>query len=200
MSPRLAAISVAGAMVVSVVASCTADAGAQALQPRRSVTGHASAAGTLIAPAAACPFQERIGAAPAIQEQAMLCLVDYARRESGLASLAPVTQLESSAAHKSHDMLECEEFSHFACDREFIFWIRATGYMSVPCWHVGENIAWGRGEMGTARSIFIALIRSETHRRNILGEYTGIGIDTRVGDLGWEGTVQVWTQDFGAQC
>jgi uncharacterized protein YkwD len=199
MSSRLAAISTAGALVLAVVAIAAAGAGAQAIQKRTAI-GHTSAAGELIAPLAACPQQDQLAAPPSIQEEAMLCLIDYARGELGLPSLAPVSELEFSAAHKSRDLLDCDDFSHFASGREFNYWIRASGYMSVPCWHVGENIAWGRGELGTARSIFTALIRSDTHRRNILGEYTGIGIDTRVGDLGWQGTVQVWTQHFGSQC
>jgi uncharacterized protein YkwD len=156
--------------------------------------------GPLIAPPAACPAPDRPGTAAAAQEQAMLCLIDFARRGAGLPGLAPLDPLATSAALKSRDMLACDEFSHFACDREFTYWIRAGGYMSVPCWHVGENIGWGRGTEGTLRSTFIALMRSDLHRRNILGDYTGIGIDTRLGNLGWQGTVQVWTQHFGSQC
>jgi uncharacterized protein YkwD len=200
MGPRLATSSAAGALVLAVVAIGAAGAGAQAIQKARSATGHTSVAGDLIAPPAACPGHDRIDAPPPVQEREMLCLVDFARRESGLPSLAPISELEFSAAHKTRDMLDCDEFSHFACDREFTYWIRISGYMSVPCWHVGENIAWGRGELGSARAIFVALIRSESHRRNLLGDYTGIGIDTRVGNLGWHGTVQVWTQHFGSQC
>jgi uncharacterized protein YkwD len=130
----------------------------------------------------------------------MLCLIDFARRASGLPSLDRVPDLASSAAHKSRDMLRCNAFSHEACGREYSHWIRASGYMSVPCWRIGENIAWGRGRSGSPRSIFIALIHSASHRRNILGRFTEVGIDTRTGNLSPLGRVQVWTQDFGSQC
>jgi uncharacterized protein YkwD len=154
----------------------------------------------LLAPPNVCPGGERVGAPAIAQEQTMLCMVQYARQASGLPSLTVNSALEASAAQKSHDMLACQEFSHNACGREFSYWIRASGYMSVSCWHVGENLAWGRAGMGTARAIFIAFLQSDTHRHNMLGEYTSIGIDTRVGNLGWQGTVQVWAQHFGSQC
>ncbi len=200
MGSRLSAPPMVGALVLLVAAICVTEAGAQTQQQKPFPTGHKSEVGTLIAPPVACPSQDRLGVPAAAQEQAMLCLVDFARRGAGLPSLAPLEALTTSAALKSRDMLACDDFSHFACGREFAFWIRAGGYTSVPCWHVGENIAWGRGGEGTPREIFIGLMRSETHRHNVLGDYAGIGIETRVGNLGWQGSVQVWTQHFGSQC
>lgn len=166
---------------------------------RRAATLSGPLAG-LVAPPAVCLGGERPGVPAPAQEQTMLCLVDYARQAEGLPGLTPNPALEGSAALKSRDLIACQEFSHYACGREFDYWIRASGYMSVPCWHVGENIAWGRGSLGTPRAIFITFLQSDTHRHNMLGEYTAIGIDTRVGKLGWQGTVQIWTQHFGSQC
>src|SRR5262245_32062270 len=107
MGSRLAGRFAAGALILLVVGATATEAGAQAIQQRHSPLGHQSVAGGLIAPPAACPGADRAGAPVVAQEQAMLCLVDFARREMGLPSLAPVPALETSAAHKSADMLGC---------------------------------------------------------------------------------------------
>ena len=130
----------------------------------------------------------------------MLCLVGLARRQAGLPPLTPVDPLAGSAGLKSHDIFACDDFSHFACGNPFSLRIHESGYTSVPCWRIGENIAWGRGQLGTPRAIFRALMRSRTHRENILGDYQHIGIDSSFGSLGLLGPVTVWTQHFGAHC
>lgn len=158
-----------------------------------------AAGGSLIAPAAACP-QTQLDAVPAAQEQAMLCMTNFARERSGERTLEVNATLEESARDKSRDILRCDSFSHNACGREFTYWMRATGYLSTECWHAGENLAWGADEYGTVRSIFRAWMRSPTHRENILGNYTQIGIDLQAGTLeGLSGT-HVWTEHFGSHC
>ena len=104
--------------------------------------------GELIASSAACPDQEDLGAPAADQEQTMTCMVNFARNQAGLGELADSGALAQSAHDKSRDILSCDSFSHFACGREFTYWMRATGYLSTPCWRVGENLAWGTGEYG----------------------------------------------------
>jgi uncharacterized protein YkwD len=160
----------------------------------------ASAATTsLVAPASVCP-QSKLDAPAEAQEQAMLCLTNYARSQTGMTQLEATAELEESAADKSGDILRCDSFSHYACGREFTYWMRETGYLSAECWRAGENLAWGANEYGTVTSIFRAWLRSPEHRANLLGEYTQIGINLKVGRL--EGTrgVHVWTQHFGQHC
>jgi uncharacterized protein YkwD len=160
----------------------------------------ASAAG-LIASTGACPAQDRVDAPAAAQEEAMLCMTNYARTRAGLAALGVSAPLSESAADKSRDILDCNSFSHYACGREFTYWMRATGYLSSPCWQAGENLAWGDGEYGTVGSIFRAWMRSPEHRANILdGGFTQIGINLQVGELGGRSGIDVWTQHFGSQC
>jgi uncharacterized protein YkwD len=158
------------------------------------------ATGRLVAPPTSCPGQENLEAPPEAQEQTMRCMVDFARRQAGLGGLTDSEALDLSAGEKAGDILECDSFSHFACGREFSYWIRESGYMSTPCWHVGENLAWGTGEYGTARSIFQAWMRSPDHRKNILGEYQELGMSVQVGTLGGQPGTRVWTQHFGTQC
>ncbi len=158
------------------------------------------AGAALIAPVATCPGQVNAAASPATQEQAMRCMTDFARAQAGLGALADAPQLDLSAQEKGADVLRCDSFSHTACGREFTYWIRQSGYMSEACWHVGENLAWGVGSYGTARSIFRAWMRSPEHRRNILGDYEALGINLQAGELeGRPGTI-VWTAHFGSHC
>jgi len=158
-----------------------------------------AAGGGLIAPVGACP-QTRLDASVAAQERAMLCMTNFARESSGVVALDINATLEESARDKSHDILRCDSFSHYACGREFTYWMRATGYLSTECWHAGENLAWGADEYGTVRSIFRAWMRSPTHRQNILGNFTQIGIDLQTGRLEGIAGTHVWTEHFGSHC
>ncbi|HYJ22798.1 MAG TPA: CAP domain-containing protein [Solirubrobacterales bacterium] len=159
----------------------------------------ATAAG-LIAPASACPNQEDRAASAAAQEQTMLCMTNFARAASGQGGLEATAALAESARDKARDIFECDSFSHYACGREFTYWMRATGYLSAQCWKVGENLAFGSGEYGSVRSIFRAWMRSPEHRANILGEFSQIGIDIQTGTLGGSARTSVWTQHFGSHC
>jgi uncharacterized protein YkwD len=159
-----------------------------------------TAAAGMIAPAGACPDQESRAAPAAVQEQAMLCMTNFARAQVGEGALEDTATLRESAADKVGDVLGCESFSHTACGREFTYWMRATGYLSAQCWRVGENLAWGAGEYGTVRSIFRALMRSPEHRANILGDFSQVGIDLQTGPLNGSPRAGVWAQHFGSHC
>ena len=157
----------------------------------------ASATG-LVAPPGTCP--EAPGGAAA-EEATMLCLTNYARAQAGEDPLEPAAALQDSAAEKAEDIINCDSFSHFACGREFSYWIRANGYMSTECWHVGENLAWGTGRYGTVSSIFRAWLRSTEHRENLLdARFTQVGIDRRVGQLEGQRGAHIWAQAFGSHC
>ncbi len=162
--------------------------------------GAPTAGANLIAPPSACPDQGTASASAATQEQTMLCMTNFARDRLGEPSLEDAEALDESARDKAHDILECDSFSHYACGREFTYWIRASGYMSAQCWHVGENLAWGTDSYGTVRSIFRAWMRSPEHRANILGAYSQIGIDLQTGDLSGRPGTRVWAQHFGSHC
>jgi uncharacterized protein YkwD len=166
------------------------------------IAPHAAAEGSgyLIAPTSTCPGQDRLDASAATQESTMRCMTNFARERNGEAELSTAQQLERSAADKGDDILRCDSFSHFACGREFTYWMRQTGYISSECWRVGENLAWGTGGYGTVRSIFRAWMRSPGHRENILGEFSQIGVSLRVGTLAGQPNTHVWAQHFGSHC
>jgi len=158
-------------------------------------------ASSLFASASECPGQSNLAAPADAQEQAMRCMVDYARGSVGLSPLAEAPQLDASATAKAADVLSCDSFSHDACGRDFTYWMRAVGYIAPSsCWHAGENLAWGAESYGTVRSIFQAWMRSPAHRRNILGAYDEAGVSLQVGDLEGQSGVHVWAQHFGSHC
>jgi uncharacterized protein YkwD len=159
----------------------------------------ASAAG-LMAPASACP-RTPTSAQDAAQEEAMLCLTDYARSQVGAGPLEETSLLQESAADKAADIFNCDSFSHYACGREFTYWMRSDGYLSTPCWLAGENLAFGTGSYGSVASIFRAWLRSTEHRENLLdAEFTQVGISLRTGELEGSPGTHVWAQHFGTHC
>jgi uncharacterized protein YkwD len=164
------------------------------------VTAASASAGGLVAPPDACPGQTKLDAPVAAQERTMLCLANFARAQYGLGPLAVNAELESSAREKTRDIFRCDSFSHYACGREFAYWIRASGYLSAECWRAGENLAFGSGTYGSVRSIFRAWMRSPEHRENVLGDYAETGIDVATGTLEGFGGTRVWTQHFGSHC
>jgi uncharacterized protein YkwD len=173
-------------------------AGHQAV--KRASPARDAAGGSLIASPAACPRQESAAAGAEAQLQAMRCMTNFARARAGLGPLSDSPQLDLSAREKAADLLACDSFSHQACGREFTYWMREAGYLSAPCWHVGENLAWGSAEFGTVRSIFRAWMRSPDHRRNVLGDYSQLGLDLTAGELEGQPGAHVWTAHFGSRC
>jgi uncharacterized protein YkwD len=155
---------------------------------------------SLVAPPSACPNQTEIGDAPAVQERAMRCMTDYARRHIGLGGLGNARVLDHSALRKSSDIIRCDSFSHYACGRQFTYWMQRTGYLAARCWRAGENIAWGVGDWASVRSIFVAWLHSPEHRANLLGRYSAIGVALRVGSLEGHHRAHIWTQEFGSHC
>jgi uncharacterized protein YkwD len=155
---------------------------------------------SLVAPTSVCPNQTNSGDSAAVQEEAMRCMTNFARQHDGLGDFGNASPLDHSATRKNDDILRCDTFSHYACGRNFTYWMQRSGYLAARCWRAGENIAWGTDEDGTVRSIFIAWLHSPEHRANLLGRYSQIGIAVSVGTLEGHRDAHVWTQDFGSHC
>lgn len=155
----------------------------------------------LMAPPSVCKHQRSRTDSAAIQEQAMRCMTNFARRHAGRHRLGDVSRLDRSAGHKSRDIVRCDSFSHYACGRDFTFWMRRVGYIPTSCWRAGENIAWGSGGRGTVRSIFRTWMHSPGHRENILARgYGHLGVGLDVGSLSRHRRAHVWVQHFGEHC
>lgn len=147
-----------------------------------------------------CPGKDDADAPRAVQLEAMRCLIDFSRRDAGLASLSGSDRLDRAADAKAADILRCDDFSHYACGRDFDYWLGRVGYLRARCWRVGENLAWSSSPRATARQIFRLLIHSPKHRANILGPFSQIGLGLRVGSLRGHDAAHVWTQHFGSHC
>jgi uncharacterized protein YkwD len=198
MAPKLAFLVTA---VLAFVLAGSASALALGVQFQRTAERSnvpSQPANSLIAPTAACPDQAN--ASTTAQEQSMRCMIDFARAHAGLGELDDSQQLDLSAAEKAGDVLRCNSFSHTACGREFTYWMDQAGYTSDPCWHVGENLAFGTGTYGMARSIFQAWMRSPTHRQNILGDYEDLGLSRQTGELDGRAGATIWAAHFGSHC
>jgi uncharacterized protein YkwD len=204
MGPKLsAAAAVAALACLALVPNAAAlGVGQQraVAQPERPAAARAATTNPLLAPAAVCPDQDSLASPTAAQPRAMICLTNFARARSGLGELAEAEELDRSAAGKAGDVLRCDSFSHFACGREFTYWIRESGYIGEGCWRAGENLAWGADEYGSVRAIFLAWMSSPTHRRNILGAYEQVGIGLLTGSLEGRPGARVWVAHFGSHC
>ena len=165
------------------------------------LTGNRGALRLLAAPTTDCVGADDPRASNTVQETAMYCLLNYARQTAGLPKLNDYRKLDGSAANKSADILRCNEFSHEACGRDFLYWFRRAGYLNARCWWAGENLAWGSGSLGSARSIMKAWLHSPSHRANMLSaDYNETGISLRVGGLSGSSDAHVWVNHFGRHC
>ncbi len=159
------------------------------------LTGTASAGYEhLLASESACPGQSDAAVAVAEQEKAMLCMVNFARRQSGVAPLSADALLMDAADRKAQDILRCQAFSHTACGREFTYHIKAVGY---PFRTAGENIAWGSGSYGTVRRIMTGWLNSTGHRTSLLSaSFADQGIGLVKGTFSGYAGAQIWVNQF----
>jgi uncharacterized protein YkwD len=152
---------------------------------------------------AACPGADLVPTAGNLPQvgQATLCLLNNERAAAGLRPVAEAQGLTQPSAAYSTRMVAENFFAHVAPDgSSLVDRLTAARYIDPDGdWTVGENIAWGQGDLATPRNITVAWMNSPGHRHNILsGEFTevGIGIATGTpGDPSWGAT---YTTDFGA--
>jgi uncharacterized protein YkwD len=130
------------------------------------------------------------------------CLLNKKRRMQGLRRLRGNGRLHRAAGRHVADMAQNHSFSHTSISgASFLDRIRRTGYLRrVRSWSVGENIAWGTGELSTPRSIVAAWMRSPGHRANILSRRfreIGIGISYGAPVRSSARPAATYTTDFG---
>lgn len=111
------------------------------------------------------------------------CLVNVERSKRGLRKLKPNTKLTKAARKYARLMVKAQFFDHVSPGGSTpVKRIKATGYMSGALgWSVGENLAWGTGELSTPKSIVRSWMKSPGHRANILRRgfrELGMGVST----------------------
>ena len=181
-SPRRAATLLA----TSVAVALAAPAGAQAT-----------------AQSAACPGADVVPTAAnlPLTAQATLCLLNDERATHGLRPVTEAPGLTRPSVAYSQRMVAENFFAHVAPDgATLVDRLVAAGYIERDGdWVVGENIAWGQGDLATPRNIVIAWMNSPGHRHNILtGEFDEIGIGIALGTPGDPSWGATYTTDFGA--
>jgi uncharacterized protein YkwD len=178
---------------------------------RNAATALAVAVAALATPAgarasaqdAACPGADVVPTAGniAVVAQATLCLLNNERAAAGLHPLTEAPGLTRPSAAYSARMVSENFFAHVAPDGATLTdRLEANGYIEPDGdWTVGENLAWGQGDLATPRNIAVAWMNSPGHRANILtGEFTEVGLGIvpgTPGDPSWGAT---YTTDFGA--
>ena len=168
---------------------------------KKALHGNKHALRVLSAPNSACAGADDPNANVGLQQSAMSCLINYARSQAGVGRLNEYGKLDASSGNKAGDILRCNQFSHEACGRDFTYWMRRSGYMNAKCWYAGENLAWGTGSLGSARSIMSAWLHSPDHRANLLStNYQQYGISLRIGGLSGNSNAHVWVNHFGRHC
>jgi uncharacterized protein YkwD len=139
----------------------------------------------------------------AVVRAAVLCLHNRERSARGLPALREHAKLREAAEGHSESMVADRFFSHDSpggadmTDR-----ILGTGYARDQGWSLGENIAWGTGDLATAAEIHRAWMRSAGHKANILRRQfreigIGIALGAPVDTGGLDGAT--YTADFGVR-
>jgi uncharacterized protein YkwD len=133
---------------------------------------------------------------------AVLCLTNEERSELRLPALRENAKLRKAALGHSGDMVRDGYFAHTAPDGDtFVDRILTARYARKnDGWSLGENLAWGTGDLGTARGVHDAWMKSSGHKANIVkSAYREIGIGIRVGVPNNAEVGATYTTDFGVK-
>ena len=132
---------------------------------------------------------------------ATLCLLNAERSDRGLKTLKPARQLQRAALGHGSDMVANSYFAHDGRNgSKPAQRVRATGYLSKGgAWRIGENLAWGTGDLATPRAIMAAWMNSAGHRANILQpQYREIGFGVIAGNpSSRDGAGATFVTEFG---
>jgi uncharacterized protein YkwD len=141
----------------------------------------------------------------AATRHATLCLLNHERRSHGLHRLRSSGKLRRAATAYSWAMVRNDFFDHVSPGGSTLVGrVRKTAYLaSARGWSLGENIAWGAGNLATPRQTMRAWMHSAGHRHNILTRsFTEIGIGVAPGApvrLPAGMPAATYTTDFGSR-
>jgi uncharacterized protein YkwD len=133
---------------------------------------------------------------------AVLCLHNQIRAQKGLPLLKDNAKLRKAATGHSSAMVSQGYFDHTTPSGDtFVDRILAARYVKAnDGWTLGENLAWGTGELSTANGLMNAWMNSSGHKANILKKaYREVGIGIRLGVPSDEAVGATVTADFGAK-
>lgn len=158
------------------------------------------------ASAASCSNTDVVPSAANIAtvKSATLCLLNRERTSRGRSKLRSDRQLAKAAQRFSASMVRQRFFDHVSPSGSTLASRvrRGTSYLRgrVRSWSLGENIAWGSGELASPRQIVRSWMKSPGHRRNILDRrfrHIGLGVATGAPDDVQGQPAATYTTDFG---
>jgi uncharacterized protein YkwD len=133
---------------------------------------------------------------------AVLCLHNKLRAQNHLPLLKENAKLRKAAVAHSSDMVDEGYFDHTApTGSTFVDRVLGAGYARrTDGWTLGENLAWGTGDLSTPTGVMQAWMNSAGHKANILKRaYREVGIGVRLGVPNDNGVGATFTADFGAK-
>lgn len=133
---------------------------------------------------------------------AILCLHNQIRSQKGLPLLKENAKLRKAALGHSSAMVSQGYFDHTSPDGgTFVDRVIGAGYAKRnDGWTLGENLAWGTGELSSADGLMDSWMNSSGHKANILKKaYREVGIGIRVGVPSDEAVGATVTTDFGVK-
>jgi uncharacterized protein YkwD len=133
---------------------------------------------------------------------AILCLHNEVRASKDLPALKESARLRRAAAGHSRAMVSDGFFEHTTpagvtmIDRI----LRARYVDRDESWTLGENLAWGTGELATPRGAIAAWLESPGHRANLLKRsFRELGVGVVLGNPSSGDAGATYTVDFGAR-
>ena len=133
---------------------------------------------------------------------AVLCLHNQIRQQRNLPLLKENSKLQKAGTGHSNEMVDEGYFDHTAPDgTTFVDRILGARYAKRNGdWTIGENLAWGTGDMSTPAGVMQAWMNSSGHKANILKRaYREIGLGIRLGTPGDAGVGATFSAEFGAR-
>jgi uncharacterized protein YkwD len=156
------------------------------------------------AAAQACANTDLLPAANNVPQirAAVLCLHNQVRAAKGLPLLTENAKLDKAAAGHSDDMVTRGYFDHTTPSGvSFVDRILAAHYVRASDgWTLGENLAWGTGDLSSPAGVMNSWMNSPDHKANILKRaYREVGVGIRLG-VPSDGTIgATYTLDFGVR-
>jgi uncharacterized protein YkwD len=157
----------------------------------------ASAGSSYLAPPSTCKGSTAAGAPVAVQQKAVACLVNWARRQARRGTLARSAPLTRAAGLKGQKVASCHQLSHTPCGSNLVGPVNQSGYRYAS---FGENIYVGPWGSVTPRDVVAAWLASPGHRANVLRpgfRHVGAALVRGQGILG-SGVEAVWTATFAS--
>lgn len=136
-----------------------------------------------LAPSGACADADRAAVSVSAKQQAITCLVNWARAHHRRHVLAPSRPLREAAVLKGKRVVSCGVLTHAPCGTDPLAEVRATG---LTFSRFGENI-WAGPMSATARGVVGGWLASPLHRAILLQSgfrLFGAGLVSAPGFLG----------------